>query len=54
MAFGVSLSLKSNLGVSPVNSLPNEISLVANSFGINLSWAMLLSSSFPAMFWCRF
>ena len=37
MAFGVSLSLKSNLGVSPVNSLPNEISLVANSFGINLS-----------------
>lgn len=24
-------------GVSPVNSLPNEISLVANSFGINLS-----------------
>ena len=37
MAFGVSLSLKSNLGVSPVNSLPNEISLVMNSFGINLS-----------------
>ena len=37
MAFGVSLSLKSNLGVSPVNSLPNEISLVFKSFGINLS-----------------
>ena len=37
MAFVVSLSLKYNLGVSPVNSLPNEISLVANSFGINLS-----------------
>ena len=37
MAFGVSLSLKSNLGVSPVNSLPNEISPVANLFGINLS-----------------
>lgn len=37
MAFGVPLSLKSNLGVSPVNSLPNEISLVMNSFGINLS-----------------
>ena len=37
MAFGVSLSLKSNLGVSPVNSLPKEISLVMNSFGINLS-----------------